>query len=81
MKQTTVTNDCGEIVTRINVTHVFSYDIETIIEQLLEDNQGGEGVEFTLDDVIERISLQAQEDFAYYDAKSLIYQDQEGNDL
>ena len=76
---TTITNDDGDIVTRINVTRVFTYDVAAIVEQLIEDNRGNDGIEITLDDVLERIQLQAADDFDS-PVTRLSYQDENGND-
>ena len=75
---TIITNDDGDTVTRINVMHVLTYDVETIVEQLEEDNRGGDGVEITFDDVLEHIKYLAGEDFAW--KVVLSYQDENGND-
>jgi hypothetical protein len=74
----TITNDDGDIVTRINVMQVLTYDVDQIVEDLLEDNRGSEGVEITFDDVLERIKYLAGDDFGY--KVVLSYQDQNGND-
>ena len=75
---TTITNDSGEIVTRINVAQVITYDVDQIVEQLLEDNRGEDGVEITFDDVLEHIKYLAGEDF---DSRNVVYyQDENGND-
>ena len=78
---TTITNDSGEIVTRIKVMHLFSYDVEQIVQQLREDNRVGDNdaLVLTLDDVLERISTMAEDDFGY--KAGLIYQDQDGNNI
>jgi hypothetical protein len=72
----------GEPITRINVMRVMTYDVETIVQQLREDNRAGkdEELEITLDDVLERVQFQAEADFAYYETSDLIYQDEHGND-
>jgi hypothetical protein len=78
---TTITNDDGDTVTRINVMQIFSYDVDQIVQQLREDNRVGDDddLEITLDDVLERISTMAEDDFGY--KAGLIYQDQDGNNL
>ena len=75
---TIITNDDGDIVTRINVMQVLTYDVDQIGEDLLEDNRGGDGVEITFDDVLERIKYLAGDDFGY--KVVLSYQDENGND-
>jgi hypothetical protein len=75
---TTITNSEGKVVTRIDVAQVITYDVETIVEQLLEDNRGEDGVEITFDDVLEHIKYLAGEDF---DSRNVVYyQDENGND-
>lgn len=73
-----ITNDNGDTVTRIDVSQVITYDVETIVEQLEEDNRGGDGVEITFDDVLEHIKYLAGEDFAW--KVVLSYKDENGND-
>lgn len=77
----TITNDDGDVVTRINVMHVYSYDVEQIAADLLEDNRatGNDGIVITLDDVLERIRDLAADDFMS-NSGQLIYQDENGND-
>lgn len=72
----------GEPVTRINVMRVFTYEVDTIIQQLREDNRIGDDdeLELTLDDVLERIQFQAEEDFdSPIRAKELLFSDEHGN--
>jgi len=78
---TTITNEDGDIVTRINVMHLITYDVSEVVQQLREDNRVGDDddLEITLDDVLELIALLAEDDFAY--KVDLIYQDQDGNNL
>jgi hypothetical protein len=75
-----VLNDDGDTVTRITVMHLFSYDVEQIVQQLREDNRVGDNdaLEITLDDVLERISTMAEDDFLH-GSVGLIFQDQDGN--
>lgn len=75
---TIITNNNGDTVTRIDVSQVITYDVETIVEQLEEDNRGGDGVEITFDDVLEHIKYLAGEDFAW--KVVLSYKDENGND-
>jgi len=81
MKQTTITNDNGDIVTRINVTRTFTYDIEEMVRQLREDNRAGhdDDLVITLDDILERVLTLAEDDFGAY-SSDLILQDENGND-
>ena len=78
---TTVTNDDGDIVTRINVMQIFSYDVEQIVQQIREDNRAGEDdeLEITLDDVLERIKYLSEDDFVG-NSGHVVFQDENGND-
>ena len=78
---TTITNDDGDIVTRINVMHLITYDVADIVQQLREDNRVGDddALEILLDDILERISTMAEDDFGY--KAGLIYHDQDGNNI
>lgn len=72
----------GEAVTRINVMRVFTYDVDTIVQQLREENRVGddEELELTLDDVLERIEYIAEEDFnSQFRVKELLFSDEHGN--
>jgi hypothetical protein len=77
---TTITNDDGDTVTRINVTRVFTYDVDLVVKQLREDNRVGDNddLEITLDDVLEYIHNLAEDDFAT-PVNKLLYQDENGN--
>jgi hypothetical protein len=73
----------GEAVTRINVMRVFTYDVDVIVQQLREDNRVGkdDDLELTLDDVLERVQLIAEEDFnSPIRLKELLFSDEYGND-
>ena len=73
----------GEAITRINVMRVFTYDVDTIVQQLREDNRVGDDddLELTLDDVLERVQLIAEEDFnSPLRLKELLFNDEYGND-
>jgi hypothetical protein len=72
----------GEAVTRINVMRVFTYDVDIIVQQLREDNRVGDDddLELTLDDVLERVQLIAEEDFnSPIRLKELLFSDEYGN--
>ena len=78
---TTITNDDGDTVTRINVMQIFSYDVEQIVQQLREDNRVGDNDDLvlTLDDVLERIKYLSEDDFVA-NSGHLVFQDENGND-
>lgn len=72
----------GEPVTRINVMRVFTYEVDTIVQQLREDNRCGDDdeLEITLDDVLERIEYIAEEDFnSQFKVRELLFSDEHGN--
>jgi hypothetical protein len=65
---------------RINVTKVITYDVESVRQQIVAD-----GEEVTLEQVIERIYLYAEDDFGCGwghkdNLKDLIFQDENGED-
>jgi len=78
---TTITNNDGDIVTRINVMQIFSYDVDQIVQQLREDNRVGDNDDLvlTLDDVLERIKYLSEDDFMA-NSGQLVFQDENGND-
>jgi len=62
---------------------VFTYDVDIIVQQLREDNRVGkdDDLELTLDDVLERVQLIAEEDFnSPIRLKELLFSDEHGND-
>ena len=65
MKDIEIVDSKGEKVTHINVSRVFTYNVQNIVQQLQEeleqDNRGD--VEVTLDDVLERIEHLSGDDF------------------
>jgi hypothetical protein len=71
---------------RINVTKVISYNVESIINQIREDNRDtGEELEITLEDVVEMIHEMAKDDFSCgwghrTDVSDLIFQDEAGEE-
>ena len=78
---TTITNDDGDTVTRINLMQIFSYDVEQIVQQLREDNRVGDNDDLvlTLDDVLERVKYLSEDDFVA-NSGHLVFQDENGND-
>jgi len=78
---TTIINDDGDTVTRINVMHLVTYDVAGIVQAIREDNRVGddEDLEITLDDITHYVSIMAEDDFGRN--SGLIYQDQDGNNL
>ena len=66
----------GELPERINVMRVVSYEVNQIVNDLKEVEQG----EITLDDVLDVVIDYALEDFGT-NPKTLIYQDENGNEL
>ena len=77
MEKNTFTDDNGQLITHINVSRVFTYNVENIVEQLLEDNRGD--VEITFDDVLERIEHLSGDDFDS-PAGRLFFADTNGNE-
>lgn len=65
---------------RINVSKIITYDVETIRQQIVDDNE-----EITFENVMERIYLYAQDDFGCgwghkNNLKDLIFQDENGEE-
>ena len=65
---------------RINVMKVITYDVESVRQQIVADNE-----EVTLEEVIERIHDYAADDFSCGwghkdDLKDLIFQDENGEE-
>lgn len=70
---------------RINVMKVVTYDVETIIDNIITDGIPVD-YEITIDDVMKRVEQYAEDDFAcgwghVANVKELIFQDENGNDL
>jgi hypothetical protein len=71
---------------RINVIKVITYDTEIAYEQLLEDNRANDGeLNIEFDDILEKITNQAKEDFGcgwghQADISDLIITDENGDD-
>jgi hypothetical protein len=65
MKDIEIIDSSGEKVTHINVSRVFTYNVQNVVQQLQEelddDNRGD--VEITLDDVLKRIEHLSGDDF------------------
>lgn len=70
----------------INVTHIVSYDVETVYQNLLSDNRASEGeIEITLEDVISMIEVYAKDDFSCgwgheANIRNFIFSDEDGNE-
>ena len=79
------TNENGEIVLRINAMRVFTYDVETLVESIREDNRDITGeMEITWEDVLSYAEVLANDDFTHTQGEKLhdlIMQDENGNDL
>jgi len=77
---TTITNEDGDIVTRINVMQLVTYDVAGIVEAIREDNRVGndDDLEITLEDILQYVSTMAEDDFLH-GSIGLIFQDQDGN--
>ena len=74
-------NDDGDLVTRINVMQLFSYDVAEIADTLSTlANAFGDSPTVTLHMVLDRVQSFCVEDFGP-NAGALIFQDQNGGDL
>jgi hypothetical protein len=65
MKDIEIVDSYGEKVTHINVSRIFTYNVQNVVQQLQEElDDGNRGdVEITLDDVLERIEHLSGDDF------------------
>lgn len=82
-----------ELPERINVMKIVTYDVQRIVEQILEDRASGDtydrtGVRtiaddspITIEDIMERVESYIEEDFWGIKPKHLIIQDEQGNEL
>lgn len=64
---------------RINVMKVFTYDVQQIVNDLIESGQ--EDGTITLDDVICHVEELARNDFSFDPMGDLIFQTEDGEDL
>lgn len=65
---------------RINAIKVISYDVQQIAEALMAENEI-EAQEVTLEMVMERIEAWVEEDFSHDVADSIIYQNEDGEEI
>ncbi len=64
MKDIEIVDSYGEKVTHINVSRIFTYNVESVVQQLQEELKDNlNDVEITLDDVLERIEHLSGDDF------------------
>lgn len=64
---------------RINVMKVMTYDVQQIVNDLIESGQ--EDGTVTLDDVMEYVEVIARDDFSFDPMGDLIFQTDDGEDL
>jgi hypothetical protein len=64
---------------RINVMKVMTYDVQQIVNDLIESGQ--EGGTVTLGDVMEYVEEVARDDFSFDPMGNLIFQTDDGEDL
>ena len=69
----------SELPERINVMKVMTYDVQQIVNDLIESGQ--EDGTVTLDDVMGYVEELVREDFSVDPMGDLIYQDEDGEEL
>ena len=65
---------------KINVMRVVTYDVDKVIDSLIEENDGVPADAFDLQAVLDRLMNWVEEDFDG-ETSDLIYQDEDGNNL
>jgi len=55
MSKITFTDNSGQEIYNIHATLKISFDVESVVAQLLEDNRSAGDIKITLDDVVESI--------------------------
>ena len=76
----TKTETVNELPERINVMKVISFVVSDVVELIVSENPDSTS-EVTIEDVMERVEGWAQEDFGVENARFLIYQDENGEEL
>lgn len=76
----TKTETVSELPERINVMKVISFVVSDVVELIVSENPDSTS-EVTIEDVMERVEGWAQEDFGVENARFLIYQDENGEEL
>jgi len=76
----TTTETVSELPERINVMKVISFDVAEVVKLIVSENPD-RTQEVTIEDVMERVEGWAQEDFGVENARFLVYQDENGEEL
>ena len=76
----TKTETVNELPERINVMKVISFVVSDVVELIVSENPDSTS-EVTIEDVMERVEGWAQEDFGVKNARFLVYQDENGEEL
>ena len=76
----TKTETVNELPERINVMKVISFVVSDVVELIVSENPDSTS-EVTIEDVMERVEGWAQEDFGVENARFLVYQDGNGEEL
>jgi len=76
----TKTETVNELPERINVMKVISFVVSDVVELIVSENPDSTS-EVTIEDVMERVEGWAQEDFGVENARFLVYQDENGEEL
>ena len=76
----TKTETVSELPERINVMKVISFVVADVVELIVSENPS-RTQEVTIEDVMERVEGWAHEDFGVENARFLVYQDENGEEL
>lgn len=76
----TKTKSMSELPERINVMKVVSFVVADVVELIVSENPN-RTQEVTIEDVMERVEGWAHEDFGVENARFLVYQDENGEEL
>lgn len=76
----TKTKSVSELPERINVMKVVSFVVADVVELIVSENPN-RTQEVTIEDVMERVEGWAHEDFGVENARFLVYQDENGEEL
>lgn len=71
----------SDLPERINVMKVLSYVVAEVVEQIVSERDPTDIQEVTIGDVMERVEGWAHEDFGVENARFLVYQDENGNEI
>lgn len=71
----------SDLPERINVMKVVSYVVAEVVEQIVSERDPTDTTEVTIGDVMERVEAWSHEYFGAENARFLIYQDENGDEI